>query len=218
LIGEGGFLMMGELAYQFDIPPSSPDPMSDIKLGCWYHTADFPDLRRDTLGRSPADPASTGIAATHQGNFGLYMIVDKMIWQPLNTATQGLAAFLVGYAPPDRNLLSLEIDAGMTYTGLLPGRELDMLGIALSYGRIGNSARRFDRDAVLLTDIERPIRDYEAVLEITYKASIAPWWILQPDLQLVFHPGGGAAAPSPAPQGHPIPNALVLGLRSTITF
>ena len=74
LIGEGGFLMMGELAYQFDRQPSSPDPMSDIKLGGWYHTADFPDLRRDTLGHSLADATSTGIAATHQGNFGLYMI------------------------------------------------------------------------------------------------------------------------------------------------
>jgi len=93
-----------------------------------------------------------------------------------------------------------------------------MLGIAVSYGRIGNAARRLDRDAVLSTDVERPIRDYESALEITYRARVAPWWVLQPDLQLVFHRGGGAAAPSPAPQGRPIPNALVLGVRSTITF
>ena len=58
--------------------------MSDIKLGGWYHTADLPDFRRDTLGHSLADATSTGIAATHQGNFGLYMIIDKMIWQPFN--------------------------------------------------------------------------------------------------------------------------------------
>jgi len=70
----------------------------------------------------------------------------------------------------------------------------------------------------LFTGVERPIRDYEAVLEITYKGRIAPWWVLQPDLQLVFHPGGHIAAPSPAPMGRSIPDALVLGLRSTITF
>jgi porin len=218
LIGEGGFLTMAELAYWSDMESSSADPMSDIKLGGWYHTADFPDLRLDRLGRSLAEPSSNGIAATHQGNFGIYMVIDKMVWQPLDTATQGLAAFLrVGYAPPDRNLLSLEVDAGMTYTGLLPGRKLDMLGVAVSYGRIGNAAR-LDRDAVLFTGITRPIRNYETVVEITYKARIAPWWVLQPDLQLVFHPGGSAAAPSPVPVGRPIPNALVLGLRSTITF
>ena len=43
-------------------------------------------------------------------------------------------------------------------------------------------------------------------------------WLLQPDLQLVFHPGGYIAAPLPAPVGRPIPNALVIGLRSGITF
>ncbi|HEY3616403.1 MAG TPA: carbohydrate porin [Candidatus Sulfotelmatobacter sp.] len=218
LISEGGFLTMAELAYWFDTEPSSPEPMSDIKLGGWYHTADFPDLRRDTLGRSLAEPSSNGIAGTHQGDFGIYMVVDKLVWQPLDTATQGLAAFLrIGCTPPDRNLLSLEVDAGITYTGLFPGRELDMLGVAGSYGRLGNAAR-LDRDAVLFTGVERPIRDYEAVLEITYKGRIAPWWVLQPDLQLVFHPGGHIAAPSPAPMGRSIPNALVLGLRSTITF
>ena len=35
-----------------------------------------------------------------------------------------------------------------------------------------------------------PVRDYEAVLEITYQAQITPWMTLQPDLQHVFHPGG----------------------------
>src|SRR6266404_2823392 len=87
----------------------------------WYHMADFPDLRRDTLGRSLADPASSGIAATHSSNFGVYLVVDKMLWRRPDTATQGLAAFLrVGYAPPDRNLFSLEIDAGLTFKGLFP--------------------------------------------------------------------------------------------------
>jgi porin len=56
------------------------------------------------------------------------------------------------------------------------------------------------------------------VLEITYEARIAPWWLLQPDLQLVFHPGGYTQAPPPAPVGQPIPNALVIGLRSAINF
>ena len=191
LIGEGGFLVIAEMAYAFDTEPISSLQLSDVKLGGWYHTADFPDLRRDTLGRSLADPTSNGIAATHRGNFGLYLVVDKMLWRRPDTATQGLAAFLrVGDAPPDRNLISLEVDAGLTYKGLFPGRELDLLGVAASYGRIGNAARGLDRDEILFTGIGGPIRDYEAVLEITYQARIAPWWILQPDLQLVFHPGG----------------------------
>ena len=218
LIGEGGFLPIAELAYAFDEEPISSTRLSDVKLGAWYHTADFPDLRRDTLGRSLADPSSTGLAATHGSNFGAYFVLDKMLWRRPDTASQGLAAFLrIGYAPPDRNLISLEIDAGLTFKGLLPGRELDILGVGTSFGRIGD-ARRLDQDEIQFTGIQRPVRDYEAVLEVTYEAHIAPWWVLQPDLQLVFHPGGYISAPPPAPAGQPIPNAVVIGLRSAITF
>jgi porin len=193
--------------------------LSDVKLGGWYHTADFSDLRRDSLGRSLADPASTGIAATHRGNFGFYLVADKMLWRRPDTATQGLAAFLrVGGAPADRNLISIEVDAGLTFKGLFPSRELDLLGAAVSYARIGNAGRRLERDEVLFTGIERPMRDYEMVFELTYQARIAPWWTLQPDLQLIFHPGGNIAAPPPSPPSRPIPNALVVGLRSAITF
>jgi len=218
LIGEGGFLPIAELAYAFDEEPISSTRLSDVKLGAWYHTADFPDLRRDTLGRSLADPSSTGLAATHGSNFGAYFVLDKMLWRRPDTASQGLAAFLrIGYAPPDRNLISLEIDAGLTFKGLLPGRELDILGVGTSFGRIGY-ARHLDQDEVQFTGIQRPVRDYEAVVEITYEVRIAPWFLLQPDLQLVFRPGGYTSAPPPAPIGQPIPNALVIGIRSGITF
>jgi porin len=218
LVGEGGFMPIAELAYAFDEEPISSSRLSDVKLGAWYHTADFPDQRRDSLGRSLADPTSNGIPATHGSNFGAYLVVDKMLWRRPDTATQGLAAFLrVGGAPADRNLISLELDVGLTFKGLFPGRELDVLGVGASYARIGY-ARRLDRDEILFTGIGRPVRDYETVLEVTYEARIAPWWVLQPDLQLVFHPGGYTAAPPPAPVGQPIPNALVLGLRSAITF
>ena len=218
LIGEGGFMPIAELAYSFDEQPISSTPLSDVKLGAWYHTGEFPDQRRDSSGLSLANPASNGIPAMHGSNFGAYLVVDKMLWRRPDTATQGLAAFLrVGYAPPDRNLFSLEIDAGLTFKGLFPNRELDVLGVGAVYGRIGY-ARRLDRDQVLFTGIERPLRDYERVLEITYEARIAPWWLLQPDLQLVFHPGGHTAPPRSSSGAGPIPNALVLGLRSGIAF
>jgi porin len=217
LIGVGGMLGIAEVAYEFDTEPISSRRLSDIKLGGWYHTAAFSDLRRDTFGRSLADPASNGIATTREGNFGLYVILDKMLWRRPDTATQGLAGFIrIGNAPPNRNLISLEVDAGLTYRGLFPGRELDVFGVAASYGRIGNAARRLDRDEILFTGSVRTIRDYEAVLEITYQANISPWLFLQPDLQLVFRPGGNIALPPPAQR--PIPNALVLGLRSSVTF
>ena len=70
LIGEGGFMPIAELAYSFDEEPISSTNLSDVKFGGWYHTADFLDLRRDTLGTSLASPASNGLPATHRGDFG----------------------------------------------------------------------------------------------------------------------------------------------------
>jgi porin len=218
LIGEGGFMPIAELAYSFDEEPISSLQLSAVKLGAWYQTTNFPDQRRDSSRRSLADPASNALPAMHGSNFGAYLVVDKMLWRRPDTATQGLAAFLrLGYAPPDRNLFSLEVDAGLTFKGLLPNRELDVLGVGVAYGRIGY-ARRLDRDQILFTGTDRPIRDYEAVLELTYQARISPWWNLQPDLQLIAHPGGRVAPPLPASQARAIPNALVLGLRSSIIF
>ena len=45
------------------------------------------------------------------------------------------------------------------------------------------------------------------VFEATYQIVLAPWLSLQPDLEYVIHPSGTD-----------IPNALVLGARTTISF
>ncbi|HEU0154843.1 MAG TPA: carbohydrate porin [Stellaceae bacterium] len=219
LIGVGGMLAIAELVYSFDKESTTSTWLSDVKLGGWYHSAAFPDLHVDTIGLSLANPNSNGIPALHQANYGPYLILDKMLWQPPNGGVRGVAAFLrVGGALGDRNLLNLEIDTGLNAKGLLPGRPLDVAGIALGYVRIGGAARAFAADANLFTGGAAPAVDYEAVVELTYQVNIAPWWYLQPDLQVILHPGGHAAQPPPSPAGQPIPNALVVGLRSAITF
>jgi porin len=52
------------------------------------------------------------------------------------------------------------------------------------------------------------------VLELTYQAVLAPWLVVQPDVQYVFHPGGGGARS--ADPAATIPDALVIGLRTTL--
>jgi porin len=219
LIGEGGTLAVAELEYSFDTKPDLPNPLSDIKLGAWYDSAEFPDLRFDDMGVSLASPSSDGVPATHGGDYGLYLILDKMLWQPPKVPSQGLGGFLrLGGAPGDRNLIDLELDTGITYKGLLPSRPLDVLGVAFGYVRIAGSARGLASDQSSFTGIELPERDFESVLEVTYQLNLAPWWVLQPDLQVVLHPGGNVPAPFPAPANGATPTAVVVGLRSEITF
>jgi porin len=78
----------------------------------------------------------------------------------------------------------------------LAGRESDSVGLGVAYAAISGDARRLDRDAFALTGVGRPLRDFEAVVEITCQAQIAPWWIVQPDVQVILHPGGHAATPA----------------------
>ena len=65
--------------------------------------------------------------------------------------------------------------------------------------------------------IPAPIRDYEAVIEATYDATIVPGFMLQPTLQYVAHPGGHVADP----YGNgiaAIPNAFVTGVTTIVRF
>jgi porin len=59
-----------------------------------------------------------------------------------------------------------------------------------------------------------PVRSRETVIEMMYKAQLAPWWVVQPDLQYVINPGGGVLNPD----GSIRSNALVVGVRTTLNF
>jgi porin len=62
-----------------------------------------------------------------------------------------------------------------------------------------------------------PLRNYELVVELTYQAQIGAGWIIQPDFQYIFHPGGGVVD-SPNPFVGRIPDAAVFALRTAISF
>ena len=54
------------------------------------------------------------------------------------------------------------------------------------------------------------------MLELTYQAQIAPWWQVQPTAQYVFNLNGGV--PNPQQPARRLPDAAVLGVRTTVTF
>jgi porin len=51
-----------------------------------------------------------------------------------------------------------------------------------------------------------------------YQYEVKPGWTLQPNVQYITHPGGGATNPlGPAP-GRILKNAAVFGLRTVLKF
>jgi porin len=95
------------------------------------------------------------------------------------------------------------------------GRPDDKFGASMIYAKISDRAGALDRDTIAFTGIPQPVRDFEATLELTYQAQIAPGWTLQPIFQYTFHPSGGVPNPN-APQTA-IKDAATFGSRSSIS-
>ncbi len=212
----GGVLVMAEAEYAVNQDKDTKGIPAALKFGGWYHSSGrFGDQRFDNTGLSLADPLSDGVPRNHAGDWGLYAVADVTLYQAPGSDGGGLSAFArVAGAPDEQNLISFYADAGLTYKGLLPQRRDDTVGIAVAYARIGNQARSLDLDFQSFGTLFTPIRAEEVLLELTYQAPVTHWWTLQPDLQVVINPGGRVANAN----GTVRPNALVLALRTALTF
>jgi len=151
----------------------------NFKVGAWYNSLHFDDLHMDDTGLSLANPASSGVPASHARNFGLYASVDHQLWRTPGTADGGLAGFLrVATAPQqDRNPVYVYVDAGLTWKGTFAGRDDDVAGIAIAWANLSHSLRSLDRDTIAFTGVSQPIRSSEMVLELTYQAAVTPWLV-----------------------------------------
>jgi len=217
-VSDGAFVI-GEAAYALNQEKGAAGLPGTYKLGAWYHTGRFADQHFDSNGRSLADPAGSGVASLHRGDFGFYAIADQLAWRAPGTTDNGLGIFLrLAGNPADRNLVDAYVDGGINYKGLFPERDDDVFGIAVGFARISDAASARDRDASRFAGASGPAHDFETALEITYRAQLAPWWSLQPDLQYILHPGGSIADPGDPRGIRPIRDALILGARSAVTF
>lgn len=217
-MGDGAF-SIAEAAYALNQEKDAAGLPGTYKLGGFYHIGRFPDPREDDTGRSLADPASSGRPAIRHTHFGFYLVADQMVWRKPGMVDEGLGLFVrIAGDPSEGNQIKFYADGGVTYRGLLAGREDDVFGIAVAYAKVSNEARGFDGDTNRFAGTDRPVRDFETALEITYKAQIAPWWTIQPDVQFIPHPGANIPRPNDPNGTQAIPNAIVLGMRSAVTF
>ncbi|MDR3631279.1 MAG: carbohydrate porin [Desulfocapsaceae bacterium] len=219
-----GALFIGEVQYLVNPPSGDKNtPSKDTgglpgtyKLGAWYDTGNFFDQRFDTGGLSLANPASNSHPRTYGGNFSIYSVADQMVWrQSDGPRSIGVFARIMG-APADRNLIDWSLNAGVNLKGLVPGRDDDTFGIGYGWAHVSNQASDLDRDTGVFKGTVYPIRDSEQFIEVTYQYQVAPWWIIQPDMQYIINPGGGLS--NPLNPSERIGNELVVGIRTTIIF
>lgn len=106
-----GTLFIGELQYAINQPADGEmvgagggGLPGTYKLGVWYNNGGFADQRFDNTGLSLADPATSGVAQNHHGDYSFYAVADQMIWRPDPDEPRSIGVFArVMGAPGDRN-------------------------------------------------------------------------------------------------------------------
>ncbi|MGH7059386.1 MAG: carbohydrate porin, partial [Stellaceae bacterium] len=218
----GGALVIGELQYAYPalgamVAPNQQEVhQGTYKIGFWYNSESFDDLQFDNTGLSLANPLSTGIPQAHHGNYSLYGVVDQQVWSSPRGSSLNAFARVMGTPQGDRNFVVFSLNAGLTLQAPLPGRDSDVLGFGMGYGKVSGSAAALDKQTAFFTGAFVPVQTGETFLELTYQYQLIPSIRLQPDLQYVFNPGGGVANPNIPNQS--VKNELVLGFRVNITF
>lgn len=208
-------LLMVEAQYKVNQEKTDTGLAGTYKIGGFTHFGSFQDQRFDDAGVSRAFGATSGRLLHH--NWGAYGVVDQQIWRPKGAGPdQGVSLFTrLAFAPSDRNLVSTYLDGGIVFAGLIASRPDDSFGLAVAWDRISDDARNLDRDVVAL-GTPQPIRSEQVLLELNYKAQVVPGFYIQPDFQYIWHPGGNI--PDPNDSTRAIPNAAVVGVRTTINY
>lgn len=151
-------------------------------LGGWYHTAEFEDYS----------------ATARDSNSGVYLIGEDTICTETDPE-QGLGVFFqYGVAKADRNQIGHYYGAGLMYTGLVPERDQDILSFGIASARNGGAYR----SANLGSDKN------ETVFELTYRAEILPYLVVQPDLQYIVNPSTDSS----------LKDAFVVGIRTELSL
>ena len=137
------------------------------------------------------------------GTYDVYATIQQKLWEEPGATRQGLSGFLaVTYAPADLNTIEHFVDGGLLYTGLVPGRDRDVLGL---FGLYGHFSPDLSRSQVMH---HAPGIEHEAILELNYQYNITSWLYVQPDVQGVLRPSGTGR----------VPDALVLAAQLGVTL
>ena len=214
-----GYLWMNEAQFRWNHADTATGLPGQFKLGAWFHSADFAAAYGDNtywgdsgyyaivdqmLYREPGKPAPVtskdAKSVVPADGKSAKSFKEPVALEPSN---QGLGWFgRISFTPQDRNFVGFYFDTGLVYTGLIPGRDDDAIGIALGFADLTDGAAQ-----TIYDEGSRQV-GYEAVIEGTYDAQITKWLHIQPDLQYIIRPGGAGD----------LGNALVLGGRVSVTF
>lgn len=221
-----GFLAIMEAQFSYPalgalVDPDEPQPLGwTYRIGAWYNSRNFADQRLDAQGHSLADPASSGTAQAHPGNYAIYAVADRLVWRDDTdpNRTVGVFARVMGTPLRDRNLIDFSANLGVVFRSPFRYRAADTFGIGWGYAHVSPQATQLDVDNINYGNnaAGTPVRSSETFVELTYQYQLKPWIQIQPDIQYIMNPGAGVADPSSPLQR--LKDELIFGVRTNISF
>jgi len=141
-----------------------------VAIGGWYHNGDI-------------DRFDGGVDS---GTGGFHLVIDQMLWCERPSDDEGAdfydqgVGFFFQYDLADADVASIDhhIGAGLTWRGMLPGRDDDLAGMGLSWVHFAHDPNAGFTD------------DSETAFEAFYKAQVTPAVTVQPYVQYIANPGG----------------------------
>ncbi len=154
----------------------------------------------------------------HSSQFGFYWQADQMVYrepsaedsdgksfrEPVSVkkpalSEQGLSLFsLFTFAPEYNNLYPFYFHAGLSYRGLIPGRDKDQTLFVLAHGQYSR----------LIQTGPGVDSNFTTFLEGGYRIQVNPWAFVQPFAQYIIRPDGSDA----------VRNAAILGVYVGVDF
>jgi porin len=134
---------------------------------------------------------------TQDGDTSVYAVLDAMLWKENpddDKDQQGVGGFL-SYDTADSNVTRCDqhVGGGLTWSGLIPSRDDDAIGVGVSYSHFPGGAGFVDNG--------------ELVVEGYYKLAVTKYLTVKADLQYIKDPGGAG-----------LPDALAALVRVQVAF
>jgi len=153
LSASNGYFSIHELNFRVNQGSGSRGLPGTFKIGGWFDTA--PDLN---------------VNSAQPRNYGFYFVADQMLYRVSHSdsvpvadnkgqqttdaspTNKGLGIFThIGFSPQASSFIDFYIDGGLTYKGLIPARDNDVLGMAFAFGHLTNNPQDNEEDQILAT-------------------------------------------------------------------
>ena len=162
------------------------DMPGSLNIGAWWNGRDFEAFQKHPSSRD------------HHGSaYGWYAFWQQLLWKENpddKNCEQGIGIFTqYGWAPKDRYEIENHVGGGLRWIGAIPERDDDILGLGAF--------------TVFFSDEAGHKKHAETSVELYYKAQVAGWMAIQPDIQYIINPGGTGSR-----------NALAIGGRLEFDF